>query len=831
MRAHRKFAICLFVGALSALGQQVSASQDESSNTWFIELSGRPVADGGTAADAQREKAAFRAEARRQGLVLNERFAFDTLFNGLSIRGTRADAQRLARIDGVKAIFPVVTMTVPQPTAENDLNLATALAQTGADIAQNELGFTGAGIRVGIIDTGVDYHHPDLGGCFGSGCRVAAGYDFVGNAFTGSEVPVPDADPDDCNGHGTHVAGIVGANGGVKGVAPGVTFGAYRVFGCAGVTSGDIMIAAMERALADGMRVINMSIGSARQWPQYPTAAAATRLVNRGVVVVASQGNDGPIGLYAGGAPALGAKVIAVASFDNTAQNLSAFSVSPDGQLIGYSNATGAPPAPVSGSFPMARTGTTASTADACIALPAGSLTGKVALIRRGTCPFYVKAVNAQAAGAAGVVLYNNVAGRFGANAAGVPPVTIPVVTISGTEGALINGRVAAGAVTMTWTSQSLSIPVVTGNLISSFSSWGVSPDLALKPDIGAPGGLIRSTVPIEQGSYAVFSGTSMSSPHVAGAVALLLQAKPNTPAQAVDVILQNSANPKPHSATVPAPASVHRQGAGMLAIDDAILATTKIEPGKLSLGESQGGPVTRTLTVENNASTAVTYDLSHTAAVATGPNTFSVELALAPATVTFSVPNVTVQPGGSASVNATVVPNAALPDRSLFGGYIVFTPQGGGRVHRVPYAGFQGDYQSIPVLTSTPNGFPWLARLSAGALFNQPAGATFTLAGADVPYIVVHLDHPSRRLKLEVFEAASGKAWHTALNEEYLPRNSGAAGIFAFSWDGTTVNGKKTNTLPDGTYVIKLTVEKALATGTDPVETWTSPPITIDRP
>ena len=107
--------------------------------------------------------------------------------------------------------------------------------------------------------------------------RVIMGWDFVGDAYNADStspsynpVPVPDPYPDDCNGHGTHVAGIVGANGAVKGVAPDVTFGAYRVFGCEGSTTADIMIAAMERALADDMQVLNMSIGSAFQWPGVP---------------------------------------------------------------------------------------------------------------------------------------------------------------------------------------------------------------------------------------------------------------------------------------------------------------------------------------------------------------------------------------------------------------------------------------------------------------------------------------------------------------------------------------------------------------------------------
>ena len=160
-----------------------------------------------------------------------------------------------------------------------------------------------------------------------------------------------------------HVAGIVGANGTVKGVAPGVTFGAYRVFGCDGSTTTDIMIAAMERALADGMHVLNMSIGSSFQWPQYPTAQAADRLVNKGVVVVASIGNSGTNGLYAAGAPGAGQEGDRRGVVRQHASSSSAtFTVSPDDRPIGYIPRDGARRCRrPSGSFPMARTGTTAS--------------------------------------------------------------------------------------------------------------------------------------------------------------------------------------------------------------------------------------------------------------------------------------------------------------------------------------------------------------------------------------------------------------------------------------------------------------------------------------
>src|SRR5262249_16990751 len=245
--------------------------------------------------------------------------------------------------------------------------------------------------------------------------------------------------------------------------------------------------------------------------------------------------------------------------------------------------ATAAPPAPVSGSYPLARIGTKTSTTAACAAMAPGSLSGKVALIRRGGCTFNVKSANAMNAGAAGVILYNNVAGAPSPTGAGPPTITIPVVALSQADGNAIDDLLAVGPQNMSWTSLTVDKPQATGGLISDFSSWGMAADLSLKPDIGAPGGSIRSTFPIEYGSYAPSRGTSVAAPHVAGAVALLLQASPNTPANAVRDILQNAAIPHPWSG---APAlgfldAAHRQGAGMLNVPGAVLATTRVEPGK----------------------------------------------------------------------------------------------------------------------------------------------------------------------------------------------------------------------------------------------------------
>ena len=817
------------------------APVNETPTAWLVELNGAPAADGGSPADLAAEKQAFRAAARKAGIRVKERYSFGKLWNGVSVEVPPADVPKLARLAGVKNLYPVITAGLPVDEPGNALELSTATAMTQADIARSELGLTGRGIRVAIMDTGIDYDHPDLGGCFGPGCRVEGGYDFVGDAFdpATSPVPVPDPLPDDCDGHGTHVAGIVGANGAVVGVAPEVTFRAYRVFGCAGDTSSDIMIAAMERIVEDGADVVNISIGASFQWPQYPTAQAADRMVNQGIVVVTSAGNSGANGAYAVSAPGTGSKVIATASFNNTVLKTPGFTLSPDNRLITYSRSNGAVLIPLSGTVPLMRTGTTATENDACdaVAPPAGSLTGKVALIRRGTCGFHEKVRNAQAAGAVGVVLYNNQTASVTPNVAGDVPITIPVVIITMADGALVDSRIAAGPVDLTW-GAFLNQNIAAGNRIASSSSYGMAPDLTLKPDIGAPGGSIRSTYPLEGGGYNNVSGTSMASPHVAGAVALLLEARPNTSPQAVRSILQNSASPRiwggnPGLGLLD---NVHRQGAGMLQIADVLRATALVLPGKLSLGEFEAGaaPVVRTLTVENEGPAAVTYNLGHTPAVATGGSTYVPQFFGNAATVTFSAPTLTVPAGGTATVDVSFVAPTGLPDRSQFGGWVVFTPQGGGNALRVPYAGFKGDYQSIRYLVPTPNNYPRVAKVQAdGTFVAQPEGVPFTLKDDDIPFVQVHLDHQAREARMEIFDAVTGKAWHTARRQSYLSRNSQATSFFAWGWDGTTVAGNKTHEVPNGQYVIKLTILKALGDPANPahVETWTSPVITIARP
>ncbi|KAI9327627.1 peptidase S8/S53 domain-containing protein, partial [Zopfochytrium polystomum] len=173
---------------------------------------------------------------------------------------------------------------------------------------RSELELTGKGITVAVIDTGAYYKHPALGGCFGPGCKIGKGYDFVGNNYTGSsDTIVPDSDPlDDCSdeSHGTHVIGIVAGDarnitqpGFVplfpwSGVAPDASIAAYRVFGCNGSTGSDVVAAAIYKAADEGADIINI-------FSDDIDAVAVDRVSKNGALVFVSAGNEGDAGLFA----------------------------------------------------------------------------------------------------------------------------------------------------------------------------------------------------------------------------------------------------------------------------------------------------------------------------------------------------------------------------------------------------------------------------------------------------------------------------------------------------------------------------------------------------
>jgi minor extracellular serine protease Vpr len=885
---------------------RLGGADNETASSWFVELASSPSVKGTSKSTLKAERDAFKKNAAADGLNLTERYSYDTLWNGVSVSVPPAQIAALGSVPGVKAVYPVESVSLPAYHSEGgggaNIELKNALGLTGANVAQDELGLDGTGVTIAIVDSGVDYTLPELGRCLGPTCKVRGGLDLVGNSYNATTsspayqpVPHPGGPPLPCNpddsdraevlgagtsngAHGTHVAGIAAADGRghtdegqVVGVAPGAKLLAYKVFGCNGGTNTDVMIHAMELALADHADVLNLSIGSAFDtWPESPVAVAADNLVDAGVTVVASIGNSGAnFGqLWSAGAPGVGKKVIGVASYDNTKATLPAFRVGT--KLYTYQRASGAlANAPDSGSADLIATGTPSTVGDGCVNAPApGSLTGKIALIRRGsppppaaTCGFYNKAINAQRAGAVGVVIYNNVAGALNPTVtptpAGAPPVTIPVVTITQPDGEEIYAGLGTNH-TLTWTDQILEAPLATAGLISDFSSFGTDAELGLKPDLGGPGGQIYSTWPHQQfGGHNTISGTSMAAPHIAGLAALILQAKnKNVAPGLIRTLLMNTASPKglnisPDAGLEP----TWRQGAGLARIVDAVGTPAWVTPSKISLGEGNGGSAQ--LTITNSGSASITYDLSAVTTIGTGPSSaagavypFNFSYLSGTNTTSFSTPSVTVPGGGSATIGVTVQAGG-WPDKSLYGGYVVLAPRGGGVTLRVPYVGFKGDYQSLPVLTGASCGLPAVFQIKAGSSDSclgsgisrlGGTGATFTLQGSDLPILLFHLNHQVRRLNIQVYKADGSGAqpvFNYVTQADFLGRNSAPTSFFEFDWDGTRSqdngggNGDHRKALPNGRYILKLSVLKALGNPSSSAdwESFTTPPITLARP
>ena len=209
-----------------------------------------------------------------------------------------------------------------------------------------------------------------------------------------------------------------------------------------------------------------------------------------------------------------------------------------------------------------------------------------------------------------------------------------------------------------------------------------------------------------------------------------------------------------------------------------------------------------------------------------------------------------TVPAGGTATLDVTITgsPDSAEA-KTVYGGWLTFTS--GGETVRVPYAGFVGDYQSLKILDAGAAGiFPTMGRLTGVVSANDrtpvhtpvAAGATFTMANGDVPYVLAHFAHQVRKVRIELFDAASNKRIGEALRDEYRERNSRRTGTtndtnsdvyMPFAIDGLVKKGNDRVVVPDGTYYAVFSAEKALGDSANPAhtETWTSAAFKIDRP
>lgn len=251
------------------------------------------------------------------GVRYQLKHSFSKQINALAISVPKKQKPLLARLPGVKSVQPDHRVIASINTSIPYLEVPSLWQMK--DNSGNSL--TGQDIKVGIIDTGIDYTHTDLGGCFGTSCKVAGGYDFVNS----------DNDPMDDNVHGTHVAATVAANGSMKGVAPDATLYAYKVLDSGGSGWDSDVIAAIERSVEDGMDVINLSLGSGAG-PDSPASIATNEAMKAGVIVVAAAGNSGP-GYATVGAPGNAKDIITVGASD-TQGNMAWFSSK--GPVPGY---------------------------------------------------------------------------------------------------------------------------------------------------------------------------------------------------------------------------------------------------------------------------------------------------------------------------------------------------------------------------------------------------------------------------------------------------------------------------------------------------------------
>lgn len=571
-------------------------------NARSIESTGKfatPEAQRAQAARVTAQQARLRPQIASHGEILS---AQRVGANGFRVKARPAAIAALRSMQGVRSVARVERHTVDNIDSVPWIGAPAVWAGVGR----------GEGVKIGIIDTGIDYLHADFGGAGNVSdydgndpkliepgtfptTKVKGGYDFAGATYdanvAGSE-PAPDPDPLDYVGHGSHVAGTaagVGVPGSVgPGVAPGAQLYALKVFGDEGGST-DLTSLAIEWAMdpngdgdmSDHLDVINMSLGSPFGEPGDPSAISSNNAAAVGIIVVTSAGNEGNFP-YITGAPGIASSAISTAANSPGGRLTSRLRVSAPASVAGtYSNLEGAGPVTFAETGPISDTLVAAAPLDGCAPLSnASAVNGNIAFIIRGTCGFIDKYLAAQNAGARAIVVYND-----GADPTRIEPlvmgglderVTIPGLMISYTDGVKIK---AASNVSVTI---DLAIDPAQADKITDFSSRGPGQGGSVfKPDLSAPGlAIVSAGVGTGTGSE-VLQGTSMAAPHVAGAAALLRQQHPQLNPSAIKALLQNSTV----DSNVSGDTDLVRQGVGALRVDRAVKLSSYASPAGISFG------------------------------------------------------------------------------------------------------------------------------------------------------------------------------------------------------------------------------------------------------
>jgi subtilisin family serine protease len=693
-------ALSLVVAGAAAGASVRSGTVDRSSA--IVELVGDPLATSATTRPTNGRKIDLNgAAARNQRAQLNQvrndfrqwlsanapkakiTGSFDIAVHAVAVR---LNGTSLSKIRSAPLVKSASLQAIFRPLAHDDPDLELVRANE----AWNAVGGAsnaGEGVKVAIIDSGIDASHP---------CFDDAGYptttqlgdtDLTNNKVIvakvfNNKVKKLGVDASDLNGHGTHVAGTVACNAhtpanvnGVdipydpSGVAPAAQLGNYNVFpGSVGEARSEDILDAMEAAYADGFDVANMSLGGARNdgGGAFLLTNAIDNLDRANMVVAVAAGNEGP-GFWTvhypgaaqraltAGASTVGHSIINIVTVDGTDYE----AVVGDFKIL-ESDLT-APLAVVPGDnvYPH---GVNLACDAPFETLPSGiDLTGKIALLGRGDCDFTVKMRNAENAGAVGVIMVNRTPGEapfvMAHNGLEAQP-DIPGYMVSLEDGAEIDDHDGASA-----TLRSLGVYVTTPedtNLMASFSSQGPTHgDMLIKPDVVAPGADVVSSQPSwacnEEGAedpapcWAFLGGTSMATPHLAGAAAVVRGAHPSWSAAQVRSAVINTAqqNLLTHPETDEVTNDALIVGTGLLDVQAAVQAQAAVDPVShsfRSVPSGSGQDRTATLVITNISGSAKTFSVSVSDTAADGA-TFSLTgggslnlAAGASATVTVSV-------------------------------------------------------------------------------------------------------------------------------------------------------------------------------------------------
>ncbi|KAI9345133.1 peptidase S8/S53 domain-containing protein [Zopfochytrium polystomum] len=737
-----------------------------------------------------------------KGLKPTIRTVTDTkLFCGVSFSlqdHLRNATDAVKDLGGSVSIYPVASRSAPKVIrASASVDVPEKIhTLTGVDKARSELGLTGKGVTIAVIDSGIYWKHPALGGCFGPGCKVARGWDFVGDSFSATNNQLaPDADPlDECSeeSHGTHVAGIsagdashITQDGFITslpwtGVAPEATLAAYRVFGCDGDTTNDVISSAIYRAAEEGADIINMSLGGGPSFPDESDAIAVDRVSKAGVIVFSAAGNDGSAGIFAASNPAGALAGFSVASFDNV--ETAKFTLNVNGQLFpwgpGVLNSSFGSPQSLDIFINNPKAVADDVQDDGCNSVGAGAQ-GKAVLLRWGSgCGSNKRCTVAQKAGATACIIYSN-----GDGIIGVTGGSIPTASTTREAGAAILATPDKAVISK---AQAV-FPYATGGTVSDYSSGGLDAELHMKPDLGAVGGQVFSCISLTAASkqgyvqpYAAYDGTSMATPYASGVAALLLQKRGKISFDAVKTTLQNTAVPKQKFDSTLVD-SVVLQGAGLVNAYNAATVKTVITPSFLALNDTQ---FTRkdhySVVITNNYDKAVSYTFTNVGAATANPFNGKEDIVQPAAEYTSnyaslgfgnkqeSVFQTVVAPGASYQVNVKVTPPvSADPTRfPLYSGYITVTNNVDSSVVRVPYVGMVGTWMNAPIFSvnapislAAPTGI-------YGADGNLvQAGATVNVTSANLQLFWA-IATTTRNAYVEVIYTGSDRAVKDALNK-----------------------------------------------------------------